>query len=712
MENNKSEYILKIEGMDCVEEISTLKRVLSPIVGGEEYLFFDLLNARLVIKKSQESLNKVEIIKAIEKTGMRAILWGLPKEEISFYKKNAKLIFTFISIISLLVALFIHWYLHRGFQLPVFSIMFYIISIITGGWFVFPKAFYSLKKLHPDINLLMSVAVLGAAFIGEWLEAATVTVLFAISFLLESWSVERARRATKSLLDLAPNNARLLKENGSEELVLASTVKVGEFFIIRPGERVPLDGVVMKGVSEINQAPITGESLPVHKKKDDMVFAGTINGDGALEIKCTKTSEHSTLTNIIRLVSEAHVQRAPSEQWVEKFAKIYTPIVMGMAFFVLIIPPLFFSGDWNEWLYRSLVLLVIACPCALVISTPVSIVAALTSAARNGVLIKGGKFVELPSHLKVIAFDKTGTITKGELSVAKIVPFNEHSEYDLLEIASAIEIRSEHPIARAIVLHAKSKGISVVAAENYVTVQGKGATAIIKNQNYWLGSHRFLEEKKQENPSIHQQLTELMKSGHTVVVVGNNIHVCGFIALSDAIRPEAPEVISKIHDLGIKHLVMLTGDNHGTAELISSKVGMDGFYAELLPQDKVQKIEDLVQEYGSVAMIGDGVNDAPALARSTLGIAMGMAGSDAAIETADVTLMTDDLNKIPWLISHSKRTVVIIRQNIIFSLFVKLIFMVLTFTGHSSLWAAISADMGASLLVIFNGLRLLSQKKM
>lgn len=719
--NSKSNHVFKIEGMDCAEEIAILKRELSPIVGGEEYLFFDLLNAKLSIKGSEKPVAQLELINAIEKTGMHAIPWGAPKEERTFFEKYGKLIFTSISVASILAGFFLHAFLHSGFghafmagdtgeehTFPLASIMLYGLSIVFGSWFIFPKALNSIKNLRPDMNLLMTVAVIGAALIGEWLEAATVTVLFSFSLLLESWSVERARRATKALLDLAPDTARVLKDDGNEIVVKASEVNVGQIFIVKTGERIPLDGVVIKGNSDVNQAPITGESIPVSKKTGDQVFSGTINGSGVLEVRCEKSSENSTLSNIIRLVSEAHEQRAPSEQWVERFAKVYTPAVMVLALLVLVVPPLFFSGGWNEWLYRALTLLVIACPCALVISTPVSIVAALTAAAKNGVLVKGGKFIELPAHIKAIAFDKTGTITKGELSVKSIAAFNDHTEDDLLRIASAIEVRSEHPIAKAVVLHAKSKNILVKAAEHYIAIQGKGATAQIDDKKYWLGSHRYLEEKGQESAEVHDQLEKLTKSGHTVVVIGTDEHVCGFISLSDTLRSESKGVIANFHSLGIKHTVMLTGDNRGTAELISSKVGIDQFFSELLPEDKVKKVEELVREHKVVAMIGDGVNDAPAMARSSLGIAMGVAGSDAAIESADIALMTDDLSKVPWLIKHSKKALRIIRQNITFSLAVKAVFVVLTFAGHSSLWAAIAADMGASFIVIFNGLRLLN----
>ncbi|MBL7672248.1 MAG: cadmium-translocating P-type ATPase [Bdellovibrionaceae bacterium] len=719
--NSKSNHVFKIEGMDCAEEIAILKRELSPIVGGEEYLFFDLLNAKLSIKGSEKPLAQFELIKAIEKTGMHAIPWGAPKEERTFFEKYGKLIFTVISVTAILAGFFLHAFLHGGIghafmagdtgeehAFPLVSILLYGAAIVFGSWFIFPKALNSIKNLRPDMNLLMTVAVIGAALIGEWLEAATVTVLFSFSLLLESWSVERARRATKALLDLAPDTARVIKDDGNEIVVKASEVNVGQIFIVKTGERIPLDGIVAKGNSDVNQAPITGESIPVSKKTGDQVFSGTINGSGVLEVRCEKSSENSTLSNIIRLVSEAHEQRAPSEQWVERFAKVYTPAVMALALLVLVVPPLFFSGGWNEWLYRALTLLVIACPCALVISTPVSIVAALTAAAKNGVLVKGGKFIELPAHIKAIAFDKTGTITKGELSVKSVAAFNSHTEDDLLKIASAIEVRSEHPIAKAVVLHAKSKNISVKAAEHYVAVQGKGATAQIDGKKYWLGSHRYLEEKGQESADVHDQLEKLTKSGHTVVVIGTDEHVCGFISLSDTLRSESKSVIANFHSLGIKHTVMLTGDNRGTAELISRKVGIDHFFSELLPEDKVKKVEELVKEHKIVAMIGDGVNDAPAMARSSLGIAMGVAGSDAAIESADISLMTDDLSKVPWLIGHSRKSLRIIRQNITFSLLVKAIFVVLTFTGHSSLWTAIAADMGASFIVIFNGLRLLN----
>jgi Cd2+/Zn2+-exporting ATPase len=509
-------------------------------------------------------------------------------------------------------------------------------------------------------------------------------------------------------MDLTPPAARRLAADGSEEQVPPDRVSVGELFSVRPGERMPLDGRVVRGTSDVNQAPITGESLPVPKSAGEEVFAGTINGDGALTIECTKAAGDTTLAHIIRLVGEAQSRRAPSEQWVEKFARVYTPAVMAIALSVLLIPPLFFGGAWLDWFYRSLVLLVIACPCALVISTPVSIVAALAAAARNGVLIKGGLYVEAPARLEAIALDKTGTLTEGKPTVVQVVPLGGHDEQELLERGAALAARGTHPLARAIMAYARQRRVAIRPAEEYQITQGKGATGRFNGQEYWLGSRRYLAERGQETEEVLQRLELLAKAGRTVVAIGNASHVCGLIALADTVRPGARETLQSLRDAGVKHIVMLTGDNQETADAIARETGVDEIHAELLPADKVTAVEALVAKYGQVAMVGDGVNDAPALGRATLGIAMGAAGSDAAIETADIALMSDDLSKIPWLIRHSRRTLAVIRQNIGFSLSVKALFVVLTLAGYASLWAAIAADMGASLLVIFNGLRLLN----
>jgi Cd2+/Zn2+-exporting ATPase len=508
-------------------------------------------------------------------------------------------------------------------------------------------------------------------------------------------------------MDLAPPVARVRRSDGREEAVSPDQVPVGTVFVVRPGEKLPLDGRVIAGQSEVNQAPITGESVPLPKGPGDPVFAGTINGNGALEAECTKPAADTTLAHIIRMVGAAQSRRAPSERWVEAFARYYTPAVMALALGVLLVPPLLLGASWAEWTYRALVLLVIACPCALVISTPVSIVAALASAARHGVLIKGGVYVEAPARVRAVAFDKTGTLTEGRPGVVEVVPLNGHDEREVLERVAAMEARSSHPIARAISAHAEAQGVRPAPAEDFRQVPGKGATARFDGRRFWVGSHRYLEERGQETPDVHDRLAAMSGTGRTVVVVGNDDHVCGLMALADVIRPPARRVIAELRAAGVEHVVMLTGDNRGTAEAVARAVGVDEVLAELLPEDKVRAMEELVARYGSVAMVGDGVNDAPALGRATVGIAMGAAGSDAAIETADIALMSDDLGKLPWLVRHSRHTLGVIRQNVALSLGVKGVFVALTFVGLTSLWAAIAADMGASLLVIFNGLRLL-----
>ncbi len=703
--------IFRIHGMDCAEEVSLLKRELIPLLGGEDRLGFDLLNRKLTVDTSSQDVAHEDVLAAIERTGLKSEPWqdaGATGVDQSFWQQHQRSILTGVSGLFGLAGSILQFVnVSEAESVPLVSIVLYCFGIIAGLLLVLPKAWRSLVSLRPDMNLLMSVAVIGAVLIGEWFEGATVAFLFSLSLLLESWSVGRARRAIASLMDLSPPTAHLQGKSGEIKDVAPADVPVGSTVTVRPGEKIPLDGRVISGISGVNQAPITGESVPVEKESGDEVFAGTINGDGLLEVETTKAADDTTLARIIKMVGDAGSRRAPSEKWVEKFAAVYTPAVMIVALLMLLIPPLVFGGEWFVWLYRSLVLLVIACPCALVISTPVSVVAALAAAARNGVLIKGGVFIEVPARLKAIAMDKTGTLTQGAPAVVDVVPMNGHDETELLMRAGALELNSNHPLARAIVEETKRRNIEIAAADGFETIQGKGASGLIKGKAFWIGSHRYLEQRGQETPEVHEQLESMQKAGRTVVVVGNDEHVCGFITLADAIREETRDAIRQLHEAGVDQLVMLTGDNEGTARAIAADAGIDEVHAELLPEDKVAAIERLVEQYQYVAMIGDGVNDAPALARASLGIAMGAAGSDSAIETADIALMSDDVSKLPWLIHHSRRTVGIIRQNITFALAVKAVFVVLTFAGFASLWAAIAADMGASLLVIGNGLRLL-----
>lgn len=724
---NERTFVFKIHGMDCAEEVAVLKREVGPLAGGEDRLAFDILNGRMTVVLASPGVSADAIRQAVSRTGMRADTWRDGPARVGdrgFWQSRGRNVLTAVSGVLTALGFFVHVGMSGGFQagfgsegmgeaqaVPLAARAFYGLGILAGAWYVIPKAWFAARRLRPDMNLLMTIAVLGAVVIGEWFEASTVAFLFALSLALESWSVGRARRAVAALMDLTPPTVRLLQADHSEEEVAPNSVAVGARFMVRPGERIPLDGRVVRGTSEVNQAPITGESVPVVKTLDHEVFAGTINGDGALTIECTKPVGDTTLAHIIRLVGEAQSRRATSEQWVEKFARVYTPFVMVLALAVLVLPPLFFGGTWQVWFYRSLVLLVIACPCALVISTPVSIVAALAAAAHHGVLIKGGLYIEAPAGVEAVAFDKTGTLTEGNPSVVEVVPLNGHDERELLERCAALEAHSTHPLARAIVAYAEQRNILIRPAQEYQIVQGKGAMGRFSGQEFWVGSHRYLEERGQETAEIHEQLKAMAEAGKTIVVVGNATHVCGLIALADAIRPETKRALQALREVGVRHIVMLTGDNRGTAEAIAREAGVDEVHAELLPADKVSVVESLVAKYGQVAMVGDGVNDAPALGRATLGIAMGAAGSDAAMETADIALMSDDLSKLPWLIWHSRRTLAVIRQNIGFSLLVKLLFVGLTFVGYASLWAAIAADMGASLLVIFNGLRLLHSSR-
>ncbi|MDQ3487074.1 MAG: heavy metal translocating P-type ATPase [Acidobacteriota bacterium] len=710
----------RIHGMDCADEVRALRRELEPVVGDPAALQFDILRGKMTVAAGTAA--EPAIVAGVARAGLRAELWQeVPRGagDLSFWQRRGRTTLTIIC--GALSALGFALHAASSGLLSAFgsegagiadavprpAVLAYAAAIITGGWYIVPRAWLALTRLRPDMNLLMAVAVLGAAVIGEWFEGAVVTFLFAVSLALESWSVGRARRAVEALLAIAPDTARVLRPTGVTETVKASEVLVGERILVPPAERIPLDGSVTRGASSVNQAPITGESVPVDKAPGASVFAGTINGDGALEIKVSRVAGQSTLAQIIRMVGEAQGRRAPSEQWVDRFAQVYTPVIFAAALLIALVPFLLGAPDPGAWVYRALVLLVIGCPCALVVSTPVSVVASITAAAREGVLIKGGVFVETPAKLRVVALDKTGTLTAGAPEVIDVVPFTDHSREELLSILGGIEGHSDHPLARAILRYVREQNIAPAEASEVQAVQGRGVTARIGGAAYWAGSHRYLEERGQETPDVHTRIEAMSDAGRTVVIVGKDDHVCGFVTLADAVRPESRDAVADLKRAGIERVVMLTGDNHATARRMAAETGIDDVRAELLPADKVAAIEELVREYGNVAMIGDGVNDAPAMGRASLGIAMGAAGSDAAVEAADIALMSDDLSRVPWLIRHSRRTVGVIRQNVALSLAVKVASAVLTFAGFATLWMAIAADMGVTLIVIANALRLL-----
>ena len=556
----------KIDGMDCAEEVVVLKKELGPIVGGEDRLSFDLLNAKLTISKGAVAVTHETVLVAVARTGMKAEVWkDGPRsvEKASFFQRRGRALLTAVSGLFTVAGFVAHAAIAGSIQeamgsegiglthkIPVTVQALYGSGILAGAWFVLPRAWLSLRRLRPDMNLLMTVAVAGAAGLGDWFEASTVAFLFSVSLLLEKWSVGHARRAVESLLDLTPPMARLLLPDGSQKEVPPDQVPVGTILLVKPGERFPLDGRVVHGSSHVNQAPITGESLPVTKSPGDTIFAGTINGEGALEVQSTKLSGETTLAHVIRMVGESQSRRSLSEQWVERFAQVYTPVVLGLSLVVFVVPPLLFGGSWSEWFYRALVLLVIACPCALVISTPVSVVAAIAAAARQGVLIKGGAFVELPGRLRAIAFDKTGTLTEGKPTVVSVIPLNGHTESELLERIASLESRSEHPLGKAILAYAQERNVPIRPAEDYQVVPGMGATARFDGTNYWLGSHRYLEERGQETPEVHAQLESMSQGGVTVVIVGNDRHVCGYVALADRVRPDALKAVTELGRVG------------------------------------------------------------------------------------------------------------------------------------------------------------------
>ena len=687
----------KIRGLDCAEEVAILKRQLGP-VAGDSNLIFDVLRGRLTVLGPVPEDR--ELLRLVAETGMAAEPWEESRPDAP--ASNLRDRFMIASGVCLVV----------GYLVPAgVSRYLFGMSALLGAWFILPKAWYSARHIRPDMNFLMTIAVAGAMALGDWAEAAAVAFLFAVSNSLESWSVGRARRAVEALLKIAPEQVDLLLDGGRTQTTPVARIEPGQVFRVSPGSRIGLDGVVVSGVSEVDQAAITGESRLVPKEPGSEVFAGTINANGSLDIRATKRSTETTIAKVIRLVEQAQASRSPSESWVERFALIYTPVILLIAILVALVPPLLFGQAWQPWIYQALVLLVIGCPCALVISTPVSIVAGLTGAARQGVLIKGGKALEEAAHLRAIALDKTGTITRGQPAVAGIFPLSGHSERELLEIAAALESGSSHPLAKAIMAHAKAQGIAPAPAVDFTIIPGKGASAMLDGKSYWLGSHRYLEERGQETPAVHDKLEELSQSGHSVVVIGTADHVCGFIALADQLRESASATLVALRGLGVEELIMLTGDNRGTAEAVAKSAGITSFRAELLPADKLKIVEELGSKWGSVAMVGDGVNDAPAMARSSLGIAMGAIGSDAAIEASDVALMTDDIGRLSWLIRHARCTLTIIKQNIGLSLGVKFAVAALALAGYASLWAAIASDMGVSLLVIANGLRLLQARK-
>jgi Cd2+/Zn2+-exporting ATPase len=696
-----AESVFKVEGMDCHEEVAILERRLTKLTGLEA-LDADVVGQRLKIKYDAAKLTTAKIAEAVAQTGMRAWLEHEAPRPVAASRWRERLVF--LSGGALAIGLLSNFAGATGAAawIPYFA------AIVLGGIYTARRAWTSLTSRHLDINVLMMVAVAGAIALGEWSEGASVVFLFALAQVLESRAMARARGAIRSLMDLAPSEALVIRDRASV-LVPVDDVRLGDHVIVRPGEKVPLDGRVAAGQSHVNQAPVTGESLPVEKGAGDDVFAGTINGRGALEVEVTRLRRDSTLARIIHLVEQAQSQRAPSQTFVDRFARIYTPAVLGIAALIAFVPPLAFGASWTEWIYRSLVLLVISCPCALVISTPVSIVSALAAAARKGVLIKGGARLERLAAVRCVAFDKTGTLTSGRLQVTDIVPLNGAVPQHVLALAASLESHSEHPIGEAIVRRAASDQVILAAARSFEALPGLGAQGTVGADVVLVGNRRLFQERRLWSPEAEAAFEKLSCLGRSIIAVSANGAAIGMIGVADETRSAAPEAIQMLREHGIQHVVLLTGDHQAPARAAAATLGIDEVRADLLPDEKLDAVKDLRRRHGALAMIGDGVNDAPALAAADVGIAMGVAGTDAALETADIALMADELAKIPYALRLSRATTRNIRANIWFSLALKAAFLILAVAGVATLWMAVVADMGASLIVIANALRLLRE---
>lgn len=582
----------------------------------------------------------------------------------------------------------------------------YLLAVIIGGWYFGREAFEELvKEREIGIELLMSLAAIVAGLMGQWAEAAMLVFLYSISEAAEGYTEERTRHAIRALMDLAPKTALVVRE-GKEMRIPVEELVVGDVFIVHPGEAVATDGEIIDGRSSLNQAPVTGESVPVEKAVGDVVFAATLNGEGALSVRVTKTTADNTLARIIQLVEEAQASKGRSQRFIERFGRRYSPAVLGVGVLLALVPGLLGFG-WEEWLTRATVFIVAAAPCALVISIPITLVAAIGTAGRKGILVKGGVHLENLARIRVVALDKTGTLTLGQPRVTEIVPLNGGSEADVLGIAAPLEARSQHPLARAVLDRATEQGIEAIPAEDFQSLTGAGATGRVQGAQYFIGSPALFTGKQVDLTEAEARIEALQAAGNTVVVIGTEQAALGLIAIADPLRPEAADAIAGLKRAGIHKVIMLTGDNPRTAQAIAAQAGIDEVFAELKPEDKTHKVKELDQQHGRVAMVGDGVNDAPALAAAHVGIAMGAAGTDVALETADVALMADDLSRLPYLIRFSRRNWDVIRQNLALSVAVISALIIGAVSGVFSLPIAVLAHEISEFVVIASGLRML-----
>lgn len=693
----------RVEGFTCANCAQTFEENVRDLQGVEEAKVN--FGAAKITVAGNISREKIEEAGAFENLKLRNTEEKTPATAPFWKQKETFRVYAavFLLIISVILSYF-------SPAEPFWGNLGYAAAIATGGWTLFQKGFRNLIRITFDMNTLMTIAVIGAALIGEWLEGAVVVILFAVSEALERFSMDKARQSIASLMDIAPEEA-LIKRNEQEIVIPTAEIRLGDIMIVKPGGKLAMDGKVTAGRSSVNEAAITGESIPAAKSAGDEVYAGTLNEEGLLEVEVTKKVEDTTIAKIIHLVEEAQAERAPSQAFVDKFAKYYTPAIIVIAVFTALIPPLLMDGLWSEWVYLGLAVLVVGCPCALVISTPIAVVTAIGNAAKNGVLIKGGVHLEAAGAIEAAAFDKTGTLTEGVPAVREVVSI-QHDENRMLSIMAALEKGSQHPLASSIIKEADKRGSDYrsLGATDFQSLTGRGVQAKVNDSLYFAGSPALFKEMHGSlTEDIAAVIQEKETQGETVILLGDASELFLLVAVMDQVRTSAKHTVSELHKLGIE-TIMLTGDNMRTAQAVGSEAGVANIQAALLPDEKLAHIKKLTAAKKKVAMIGDGVNDAPALAASTVGIAMGGAGTDTALETADIALMADDLNKLPYTIRLSRKALQIIKQNITFSLAIKAAALLLVIPGWLTLWIAIAADMGATLLVALNSLRLMKMK--
>jgi Cd2+/Zn2+-exporting ATPase len=692
---------IRIEQMDCPTEERLIRDALGRLPGVAG-LQFNLLQRVLTVSHDEGAL--AQVVPAIQALGFTPQVEDEGTTQQSIGASATKPWWPLLLAGVVATASEVVHFASLGSDWLVAALA--LAAIGLCGLNTYQKGWIALKNRNLNINALMSIAVTGAVLIGQWPEAAMVMVLFTLAELIEALSLDRARNAIRGLMDLAPPRATVRQADGSWLNVDVQSIGLGAVVRVRPGERISLDGEVIGGSSTVNQAPITGESLPVEKRSGDVVFAGTINEAGSLEFRVTAAARDTTLARIIHAVEEAQGSRAPTQRFVDRFSRIYTPTVFVFALAVAVLPPLVLGGAWLDWVYRALVLLVVACPCALVISTPVTIVSGLAAAARKGILIKGGAYLENGRHLALLALDKTGTLTHGKPVLTDSLHLLEVDDPVHASWAASLAARSDHPVSRALAVHAEEQGQALHEVEGFEALPGRGSKGRVDGRLLYMGNHRLVEDLGLCSAQLEQRLEALERQGKSVVVLCDEQRALMLFAVADTVRQTSREAVAELHELGVR-TCMLTGDNAHTAAAIAEQVGVDEARGDLLPADKLAWIEASQARGRVVGMVGDGINDAPALARAEIGFAMGAAGTDTAIETADVALMDDDLRKIPAFVRLSRQTYAILVQNIVLALGIKAIFLGMTLAGEATMWMAVFADMGVSLMVVFNGLRLL-----